>query len=350
MFSLYRSFFLRPADESQARRLVTVHRVSIMNTLPIFYRERIRSVEGVEEVTVMQWFGGTYKDPRDVRNMFARFAVDPERLLRIYPEYELSEEEKTAFLGDPRACIVGRPLAERLGLRTGDHVQIQGDIYPVNLDLIVRGIYDCRRDNENLFFHNRYLEESAPLYKNFAMFFALSVRPGYEPAEVAARIDATFLNSQAETRTDTERAFEMSFLSYLGNVKMFIAAVGGALTFAVLLVMANTMAMSARERVRETGVLRTLGFTQGAVFRGMVAEAVLLALGGGALGLLLAEGVCAVLRGLPSVFVDLKTVVVTPGVVLACLAVALLLGAASSAGPAWLATRLPITTSLRQVD
>jgi putative ABC transport system permease protein len=231
-----------------------------------------------------------------------------------------------------------------------DRVEIQGDIYPVDLQLTVRGIYDCRRDNENLLFHSAYLEESAPKYKEFAMMFVLRVKQGFEPGEVAGRIDEQFRNSQAETRTDTERAFEASFLGYLGNVKAFIFAVGGALTFAILLVLANTMAMAARERVKETGVLRTLGFTQQALFGAMVGEAAVLALAGGLLGLLGAEGICALLRSLPTVFVDLKPVRVTGGVALACLAAAAFLGAASSAGPAWLASRKPIIEALRQVD
>lgn len=350
MFSMYRAFFLRPADASQALRMVTINRVSIMATLPIFYKERIRAVEGVAVVSPLQWFGGTYKDNRDVRNMFARYSIEADKLFALYPEYEIAEEEKAAFLRDRQACVIGRPLADRLGIRVGDRVRIKGDIYPVDLDLLVRGIYDCRRDNENLFFHSTYLEESAPKYKEFAMMFVLRVKDGYAVRDVARRIDELFRNSQAETKTDTERAFEASFLSYLGNVKAFIFAVGGALTFAILLVLANTMAMSARERVKEIGVLRTLGFTRAALFANMVGEAAFLALLGGALGLLAAEGVCAILRSLPTVFVDLKPVAVTGGVAAGCLAVAVLLGAASSAGPAWLASRKPITEALRYVD
>lgn len=350
MFSMYRAFFLRPADEYQALRLITINRVSIMNVMPMFYKDRIRAVEGVLEVTPIQWFGGTYKDHRDVRNMFARFSVEADKLFTIYPEYEIPAEQREAFLRDRQGCIIGRPLAERLGLRVGDRVQIKGDIYPVDLDLIIRGVYDSRRDNENLFFHNTYLEESAPDYKNFAMTFALRVKQGYQVQQVSRSIDALFRNSQAETKTDTERAFEASFLSYLGNVKAFIFAVGGALTFAILLVLANTMAMSARERVREMGVLRTLGYTRRSLFTSMVGEAALLALAGGCLGLFGAEGVCALLRSLPTVFVDLKPVHVTGGVALLCLAAAVFLGAASSAGPALLASRKPITEALRHVD
>lgn len=351
MFSLYRAFFLRPADESQALRMITVHRVSIMSTMPMFYKHRIAAVEGVEAVSPLQWFGGTYKDNRDVQNMFARFSIEADKLFQLYPEFEAPEDEKQAFLRDRRGCVIGGPLARRLGLKLGDRVQIQGDIYPVDLDLVVRAIYENRRDNENLFFHSTYLEEAAPpYYKEFAMMFVLRVRPGYSVQEVANRIDAQFRNSQAETKTDTERAFELSFLSYLGNVKAFIFAVGGALTFAILLVLANTMAMSARERVREIGVLRTLGFTRLRLFVNMVGEAAALALAGGVLGVLCAEAVCAMLRSLPAVFVDLKPVHVNGPIASLCLVAAILLGAASSAGPAWFASGRPITESLRQVD
>jgi putative ABC transport system permease protein len=350
MLSLYHSFFLRPPDEGQSLRLVTINRVSIMTVLPISYGDKIRRISGVTETTSLQWFGGTYKDNRDVRNMFARFSVDPKKLFVIYPEYSVPEDQKQAFLADRRGCIVGRPLAERLGLKLGDHVLIEGDIYPVNLDLIVKAIYDSLRDNENLFFHSAYLEESAPDYRDFAMLFVSRAEDGTDLRQLANVIDATFRNSMAETRTDTERAFEVSFLSYLGNVKMFIFAVAIALTFTILLVLANSMAMSARERVREMGVMRTLGFTPGSLFVLLVGEAVVLALAGGLCGVLLAEAICAGLRAMPSIFVDLKPVRVTPLLACLCLAVAAAIGAISSSIPAWGTSRKPITEALRFVD
>lgn len=350
MLSLYWSFFTRPPGEAQAMRLITINRVSITSVLPISYREKIRTVPGVDEVMVMQWYGGTYKDARDYRNIFARFAVEPEKLFRLYPEYRIVEEQKRAFLADRRGCILGRPLAERLGLRVGDRMHVQGDIYPVDLDLIVHGFYDSKRDGQNMFFHNAYLEEGAPNFKNFAMMYVVRAREGADPREVAGRIDGTFRNSLAETKTDTERAFEVSFLSYVGDVKMFIGALASALTFTILLVAGNTMAMSARERVREVGAMRTMGFTPGALFGLLTGEGVALAMLGGAIGIGLAEGVCAGLRELPSIVVDLGTLHVNATVAAECLGASLLIGVFGSAIPAWSASRKPITTALRFVD
>jgi putative ABC transport system permease protein len=350
MLSLYRSFFLEPPAELQSLRLITVNRVSITNVLPISYRERIRQVPGVEEVTVMQWYGGTYKDNRDIANIFARFAIEPAKLFRIFPEFRVDPEQKKAFLADRRGCLVGRPLAERLGLKVGDRVHVQGDLYPVDLDLIVRGIYSSPRDSQNLYFDNAYLEEGAPNFKNFAMLYVLRVRPGHDLQAVARAIDEQFRNSLAETKTDTERAFEAGFLSYLGNVKLFIAALGGALTFTILLVAANTMAMSARERVREVAILRTLGYSRGALFGLLAGEGVGLALCGGALGTLLARMICLWLKTLPSLMVNLGGAQVTAGVAAACLGASAAIGLASSAVPAWGAARRPITQALRFVD
>jgi putative ABC transport system permease protein len=318
--------------------------------LPIAYRERIRNVPGVKEVMAMQWYGGTYKDNRDVRNMFARFSVEPDKLFTIYPEYQMPEDQKEAFRKDRRSCIVGRPVAERLGLKIGDRVYVQGDIFPVDLDLTIRGIYDARRDNENLMFHHDYLAEGAPAYKNIVMLFAVRVDKAENVRAVIDGIDQQFRNSTAETKTDTERAFEISFLSYLGDVKSFLFAVAGSLTFMILLVAANTMAMSARERVREIGVLRTLGFTPGEIFGLLIGEAAFLGVAGGLLGVGLAELICAGLRTLPTVFVDLRMLGMTAALALLCTGTAVMIAAMSCAIPAWGASRRGITEALRFVD
>jgi putative ABC transport system permease protein len=350
MISLYWAFFVQPEREAQSLRLITINRVSITSVLPISYREKIAAVSGVDEAMVMQWYGGTYKDNRDIRNIFARYAVEPQKFFKVYPEYHVTEDEKQAFLHDRAGCMLGRPLASRLGLRLGDRVHIQGDIYPIDLDLTVRAIYDSTRDNQNFFFDNAYLEEGAPRFKNFAMMYIVTVRPGSSLQTVADTIDSTFVNSLAETKTDTERAFEVSFLSYLGDVKLFIGALAAALTFTILLVSGNTMAMSARERVREIGVLRTLGFSRGTLFGMLAGEGILLALVGGIIGTFLAEGICAGLRMLPSIMVDTARFRVTPGVAAECLAASLFIGFISSVVPSYGASRRGITEALRFVD
>ncbi len=350
MFALYYSFFLRDATAEQALRLITIHRVSITNVIPIAYRERIRSVPGVREVMVMQWFGGVYKDSRDMRNMFARFSIEPRKLFTMFPEYEMPEDQKQAFFRDRRGCIVGRPLAERLNLRIGDRIYIKGDVFPMDLDLVLRGIYTSSREVEDLYFHHDYILEGYPVFKNFASMFIVLAEDQSRLSELASAIDDTFRNSPAETKTDTERAFEVGFLSYIGDVKMFLLAVSLALAFTILLVNANTVAMSVRERTREIGVLKTLGFSTGGVLNLLVSESVLLACLGGAMGLVMSAFVMSYVRTFPSMLVDLKPVRVTPAIAAACLAVSALVGLASCYFPARAAARKPITEALRVVD
>ncbi len=351
LMSMYHAFFLRDASETQSLRLITRNRVSLTNIMPISYLQKIHAVPGVREVSIFQWFGGTYKDSRDMKNMFGRFSVEADKLFTIYPEYRIDEDQKKAFLRDRTGCVVGRPLAERMGMKIGDRVVIQGDIFPVNLDMTVRGFYDATRDNENLFFHDEYLRESMPAgYKDIAALFVVLAESAEVMPRVAREIDAMFRNSQFETKTDTERAFEMSFLSYLGNVKQFLLAISAALTFTVMLVSANTMAMSVRERVREVGILKSLGYTQGTILGILLSESVTIALCGGALGLFLTNLIITGLHRAPTIFVDLKQVALTPPLAAVCLALAGLIGLVSCLVPALGASRLSIVEAMRFND
>ncbi|MDX2150390.1 MAG: FtsX-like permease family protein [Bryobacteraceae bacterium] len=351
LLALYHNFFLRESSEAQSLRLITRNRVSLMTPLPIAHRDKMAKVPGVQLVSVLQWFGGTYKDSRDMKNIFPRFSVDAPKLFELYPEYEVSPEQKEAFLRDRAGCVVGQPLAERMGFKLGDRILLQGDIFPANLELTVRAIYTARRDNENLFFHDAYLRETLPPgWRDVGAMFVSKVEQPELLTPVARAIDDVFRNSQFETKTDTERAFEMSFLSYLGNVKLFLLAVSGALTFTILLVSANTMAMSVRERVREMGILKSLGFESRTILGILLSESVLIALIGGGLGLLLAEGICAFLRTMPILFVDLKTVGLNPFVGVACLATAVAIGVISCLIPAWGAARRPIVEAIKFND
>jgi len=352
--AMYRAFFLAEATEEESLRLIVRNRVSITSVVPIWYGDRIRQIPGVRAVSVLMWFGGSYKDPKEWKNNFARYSVDHKELFTIFPEYRISEEEKQAFLRERTACVIGRDIADRLGLRSGDRVVLEGDLFPVRLELTVRGIYDCRRDNENLFFHHEYLRESLPDfpkgYKNIAAMFIIRAHDTESVPRIAAVVDESFRNSPFQTKTETERAFELSFLSYLGNVKVFLLSLAAALTFTVILVSANTMAMTVRERAREVGVLRTLGFTRGMVLAVILAEAVLIALAGGALGISLAALSCNLLRRIPVMFVSLQGLYVTPAVGVACLAVAAAIGVVSASAPAWSAARRAIVQSLRFTD
>jgi putative ABC transport system permease protein len=350
LLSLYHAFFMRAPQGSEALRLITSHRVSVTNLLPLHYRDKIRKAPGVRECMVFQWFGGVYKAARDADNMFARFAIEPERLFVIFPEFTLPEEQKRAFIRDRRGALVGRVLADRLGFKVGQPLHIRGDLFPMDLELVIQGIYDSPRFNDSLFFHYDYIVEGVRfLLSNASMFVSVVERPG-DIDSAAQAIDALFRNATDETRTDTDLAFERNFLSYLGDIKVFMLAVSLALTSMLLFVCANTMSMSIRERIREVGILKTLGFGEGRILSMIVGEAVLLAVAGAGAGLGLGELVNAGLRSLPSHLIDLDPVALNAGIAAVCLAAAAGIGVASSIFAARSAVRRPITQALRFVD
>jgi len=350
LMAMYNAFYFGEASPEQALRLVVRNRISLTNVIPISYLQEIRQIPGVREVNVIQWFGGIYKDA-DFKNFFARFAVYPEKLFITNPEYQVPEDQKQAFIRERTACMVGRPLAERHGWKLGDKVTIMGDIFPVNLEFTVRALYDSRRDNENFFFHYDFLRESlSPGRRDRVSSFSILADSADSVPRIAAAVDEMYRNSPDQTKTETERAFELSFLSFLGNVKLFLLSVSGAVTFTLLLVAGNTMAMSVRERVREVGILKTLGYTPGEILGIILGEAVIIALLGTMLGLALAGGVCAFLRQGPITFVDLKALSMPPVVIGVALGLSIVMGLASSLIPALGAARRPIIECLRFTD
>ncbi|MBM3813220.1 MAG: ABC transporter permease [Acidimicrobiia bacterium] len=351
LMALYHSFFHSEAPEEQALRLIVRNRVSLANPLPLSYKQRIAGVNGVKDVMVFQWFGGTYKDARDPANFFARFAVDPEKLSTNFPEYKMSEDQWKAFLSEQTACIVGRKTAARHNMRPGMRVVLAGDIFPVKLQLTVRGIYDADRDNENMFFHFKYLNESLSQGQmDHVGTFSVRLERVEDAGMVAKAIDDMFRNAPLQTKTETEKAFELSFIAFLGNVKAFLLLICGAVTFTILLVAGNTMAMSVRERVREVGILKTLGYTPGAVMGLLMGESVAMSILGGGIGLGLAYGLCAVLRESPSMFTDMSRITVPPPVALIAMGVAAAIGILSCVVPAYNASRRPIVEALRFTD
>ena len=351
---LYYVFYLSPATADQALRLVVRNRVSLANTLPRSYEQIIRQVPGVHEVMIFQWFGGTYKDNRSTANFFARFAVDEKRVFAIYPEYKVTEDQKQAYLQDRQGALVGRKLADRLNFKPGDRITLVGDIFPVNLELVVRAIYESERDNESMIFHYEYLNEllkaRGPGMRDVVSTFVVRAQGLEDVNKIAKVVDDRFRNSPQQTKTETEKAFETSFLAFLGNVKAFLMAISAAVTFTILLVSGNTMAMSARERIREVGVLKTLGFTNGRILSIILGESMVIALLGGTLGVLATIGICAVLRSGQSMFTDVTRLHVTPPIVAACLVVSLLIGFVSSFVPAFSASRKSIVDALRFTD
>lgn len=350
LLAIYWSFYFSEATQEQSLRLIVRNKVSLANPLLVSYLPRIKQVPGVREAMMYQWFGGTYKDSSQ-ENFFARFAVEPEKLETVYPEYQLSAEERKAFLAERASCVVGEKTAARHNMKLGDRITLVGDIFPVKLELIVRGIYKAPRDNENMLFHYAYLNESLPAgRKDSVGTFVIRMDKPENANAIAKGVDDQFRNATYQTKTETEKAFELSFLAFLGNVKAFLLSICAAVTFTILLVTGNTMAMSVRERVKEVGILKTLGYTPGLILSLLIGESLVISLLGGAIGLGLAGGLCALLRNSPSTFADMSRIAIHPSIMAIGLGVALVIGLVASLIPAYGASRLTILEALKVND
>jgi putative ABC transport system permease protein len=355
LLAMYRALFWdAQASPAQALRLVTHHKVSISQPMPVSYTAIIKQIPGIRDAMVWQWFGGTYKDARDPRNIFPRFAVEPEKFFQIMGEIKLPEDQKLSFLRLQTACIVGNKLANNFNWKPGDRLTLVGDIFPVNLELTIVGIYQDPEETATLFFNYKYLRElqkktyQGPQPDEVGVFMVQANTPE-DVSTVVAAIDKEFENSPAPTKSESERAWQLSFVSFLGDLKLFLLSIGSALTFTILLVCANTISMSVRERVREIGVLKVLGFRKGAILGIIFGESTLLALAGGLAGLILAEGLCVLVRGNWSAFAALK-LSMTIDVSLIVLFASALIGWASSLVPAWNGARLSILESFRTME
>jgi putative ABC transport system permease protein len=343
LMAIYHAFFFTEPTPLQALRLVTRNRISLTNIMPVSYKQRIQQVPGVREVTILQWFGGVYKDPK---NMFARMAVEAENFFTVYPEFKLPPDQERAFKQERSACIIGTEIATRYNLKLGDKMTLVGDIFPVTMEFTVRGIYDYAEQPDSMYFHLQYLFESLPAgRRDFAGMFVILADSPESAQTISQAVDDTFRNSTVQTKTETEKAFQLGFISFLGNIKVFLLTICAAVTFTVLLVTANTMAMSVRERIREVGVLKTLGYTNGAVLGIILGEAAVLSLVGGVIAWLLAAGLTFVIRNSPGFMI--KTLGIEPSVGALLLLIAVLIGLASSLLPAWHASRTNIIDSLR---
>ena len=349
--AMYHAFYLSSPPPSQAMRLVSRNRISLTVSMPIAYQSRIRLTPGVKEVMISNWFGGTYKDARDPKNQFSRFAVEPEKLFTLYGEYRLPEDQKQAFIHERTACVIGRDLANTFGFKLGDRIHLTGDIYPGSYEFTIRGIFDSPPPNDVMYINKEYIDQSISEGRRgqAGMFYILIDDPQNSP-RIAAAVDDQFRNSPAETKTESEQAFVVGFLSLLGNVKLFLTAIAGAVTFTILLVSANTMAMSVRERVREVGVLKTLGFTPGAVLGLILSEACAISIFGGILGYLLST---VLMRGVTNGpfggFVPNQKFF-EPVVALVCVLIAAITGLLSSLVPAVAAARASIVEALRTTE
>lgn len=344
--------FTSGVEASGADRLLVIHKVSLIQPLPMTYKERIRAVEGVEALTHANWFGGIYQDPK---NFFGQMAVEQESFLELYPEYILPEEQKKAWLADRSGAIVGRSLADRFGFKVGDRIPIQATIFrkPNGTSLwefTVSGIYEGAEqatDTSSLYFRYDYLNEGMGGRLGIIGWYIVRIADPARGGEVADRIDALFANSPAETKTQTEKAFAQSFADQVGNVGAIVRWVLIAVFFIMLLVAGNTMALAVRERTNELAVLKTLGFSRGKVLGLVLAESCAIAALGGGLGLLLALATipafgAALKSFLPVFFLPPRDLVL--GVVLI-----FVFGLATGLFPAAQAMRLRIVDALRRV-
>ncbi len=364
-------------DSTSAHRLVTRHSVSLVFNLPLAYKARIEGLEGVRRVSINSWFGGSLparkegkaeeedtSSTMDWSTFFPNMAVEPEPFLSMFPEYELPPEQYRAFLQDLRGCVIGRKLADKYGWKVGDTFFLESFIPPYRkpdgpFEFVVSGIFDTDKarypgtDTNMMLFNHKYLYEATG-QRVAAGSYYVEIEDPDEAGEVSQRIDDLFENSDAQTRTETEKAFAAGFISMAGNLALLLNGIGLAVIFTILLVTANTMSMAVRERRTEIAVLKTLGFRSGQVMGLVVAEALLIGILGGAIGVAGADAILWTLTHAPGIGaalagIGLSELNLRPFVAALGFSIALLLAFLAGLVPALGAYRARITDMLRTV-
>jgi putative ABC transport system permease protein len=274
--------------------------------------------------------------------------------LKFYPEFRISESDKEAFNSQKTACVASRTLANGLGWKPDERITLVGTMLPASLELTLVGIFDDAGANPVLYFNREYLRDSlsaGDARRDLVQQFYVEADDKYAVDDIASQVDRSFADSPYPTKTEPEQAFFLSFVSFLGNLKLFLAAMCGAVSFTILLVSANMLSMSVRERTREVGILKTLGFSAGEILAMVVGEASLIALVGGVLGCAMAGGLCAAvaaaMKGAPGFMSVIKGLSLTPLSAMLTLLIAILIGLTSSVVPALGAARTSILDALR---
>ena len=347
MMTIWRGAYLDPGSAESAQRLWVRHRVSLSFSLPSYYREKIRAVPGVAAVVPVSWFQGVYKDQKP-ENFFPRFGTDPEEFFKVFRDMQMPDDQVKAWQRDRQGVIVDDTLAKKYGWKLGDRIFIQGDIYPVNLELIVRGIFHATPDNQSVYFNAKYVEEAVSWFKGNAGTFSVLADSPADVSKVSSAVDDMFRNSPQPTKTETEKAFGLEFVAMYGNLKAFILGICSAVVFATLLVSANTMAMTIRERTREVAVLKTLGFARRSILGLFVSEAVALAVAGGILGVGMGQVLVYGITHSPQ-FVSFFSLQVTPAIWLVAMLTSGLVGLLSAAIPSYHASQINIVDGLRHI-
>ncbi|MBI3382585.1 MAG: ABC transporter permease [Aquabacterium sp.] len=333
-------------------RLITRSSISLGYPLPVYYADKIKKVDGVTGVTWMNWFGGIYIDRR---NFFARMAIDGPSYFSLFPEFNISDEEKAAFMADRQGVILGRKTAQRFGWQVGDTIPLSGTIYPGSWTFNIRGIYtvkDARYDETLMLMHWNLIDQSVRkrLGSNAANqvgLFMVSIKDPARASVISQEIDGLFKNSVAETRTETEKAFQLGVVSMSRAILMAIRAVSFVVILIIMAVMANTMTMTARERLAEYATLKALGFSPGFVVKLLFGESMLIAFIGGVIGIgmtfPLAQGFLMQTNNVFKVFEVSQITMVYQAIA------ALFVGVIAAIWPAWKMSRIDIVQGLRHV-
>jgi putative ABC transport system permease protein len=342
-------------EVASADRLIVRHAVSFVFSLPFSYADKIRSnVPGVRDVTNCTWFNGVYKDSNDWKNYFPRIGVSPDNFFKIYPEFKVPQDQLETFQRERNSCIIGQKTAKIQNLKIGDIIQLEGDIYPGTYQFVVRGIYtgrDRSTDETQMFFDWRYLDEAVkknnPTRAGQIGWYVLQVDNPHDIANISSRVDALFKNSAAETKTETEKAFNQSFVSMYSALFTAMNFVSFVVIGVILLVLANTMAMSARERITEYAVMKTIGFSGKHLVALIAGEAIFIAIIGGIIGLVLAvPAALGFAQMFPTWFPNLPNL---NTIVILAFGAAILVGIASAFFPALRASRMRIVDGLRYI-
>lgn len=353
-FGLLRTFinaWYGGVEASSASRLVTRNSISLIFSLPLSYKDKIRQIDEVKIVSWGNWFGGIYIDEK---NFFANFAVESKSYLELYPEYILSPEEANAFLRDRKAFVAGRKLAKRFGWKIGDTVTLRGTIFPGNWEFVMRGIYRGRNENTDetqFFFHWDYLNESlkrtAPARADQVGFYMIGVTRPDRAMDAALAIDKTFKNSLAETLTETEKAFQLSFITMSETIIMAIQLVSFVVIVIIIAVVANTMSMTYRERIGEYAIFKTLGY-RGWRIAGMIfGESLVITLIGSFFGFVLTFPVAKIVGGILSAYFPVFKV--AEGILYMDIAASTIVGLLAAIVPTWRAIKIRIADGLRRI-
>jgi putative ABC transport system permease protein len=339
------------AEASSSTRLITRSATSLTVPLPLAYAERLRAVDGLSGVSWSNWFGGIYITER---NFFPQFAVDGPSYLALYPEFVVGGDARVAWLRDRKGVLVGRKLATKFGWKLGDNIPLRGTIYSGTWNFTLRGIYDgsdAGVDENQMLMHWAYINETvrarAPKRGDYVGVFVVGIRDPNNAAVISQRIDEQFHNSLAETLTETEKAFQLGFVAMSEAILIALQAVSFIIIVIIMAVMANTMAMTARERLAEYATLKALGFAPGFVVRLLFGESLLIALIGGLAGVLLTWPLAAAFAGAAGTLFPVFRV--SAATMALQLAAALVVGLVAAAWPSWRMSRIDIVAGLRHV-